>query len=111
MRELEELNRLVVGGKKSTNMRYADGTLIIATSEEKLQALPDKVAEESKKMGLSINIKKSEIMVTNKSKIRPRCNLKGGGNNINQVEKLNCLRSLIKDTSKYDTEIWRRIGV
>ena len=92
-------------------MRYADDTAIIATSEEKLQALLDKVVEESKKMGLSINIKKTESMVISKSKIRQRCNLNVEGNNIKQVEKFNYLGSVITDTSKCDAEIRRRIGI
>ena len=49
-------------------MRYADDTAIIATSEEKLQALMDKVVEESRKVGLSINIKKTESMVISKTR-------------------------------------------
>ena len=92
-------------------MRYADGTTIIATSEEKLQALMDKVIEESRKIGLSINIKKTESMVISKRKIRPRCNLNIEGNNIKQVEKFNYLGRLITDDSKCDTLIRRRIGI
>uniref|UniRef100_A0AAQ6A1U7 ribonuclease H n=1 Tax=Amphiprion ocellaris TaxID=80972 RepID=A0AAQ6A1U7_AMPOC len=111
MRELEELEGLIVGGRNSTNMRYADDTAIIATSEEKLQALLDKVVEESRKMGLSINIKKTESMVISKSKIHPRCNLNVEGNNIKQVEKFNYLGSLITDDGRCDAEIRRRIGI
>ena len=87
VRELEELERLIVGGRNSANVRYADDTAIIATSEEKLQALMDKVVEESRKMGLSINIKKTESMVISKSKIRPTCNLNVGGGGEHQASR------------------------
>ena len=108
MKELEDLEGITIGGRNSTNMRYADDTAIVATLEENLQALLDKVVEESGKMSLSINIKKMEGMVISISKIRQRCNLNVEGNNIKQVEKFNYLGSVITDDGKCDAEIRRR---
>ena len=44
------------------NLRYADDTTLIAESEEKLKSLLMKVKEESEKVGLKLNIQKTEIM-------------------------------------------------
>ena len=55
LRELEDLPGLVVGGHNINNIRYADDTVLIADLEEKLKELLDKVIEESKNKGLSVN--------------------------------------------------------
>ena len=53
LREIEELNGFIIGSHNVTNLRYAHDTLLIADSEEKMQALPDRVIVESGKMGLT----------------------------------------------------------
>ena len=45
-----------------SNLRYADDTTLMAESEEKLKSLLLKVKEESEKVGLKLNIQKTEIM-------------------------------------------------
>ena len=45
------------------NLRYADDTTLIAESEE-LKSLLTKVKEESEKVGLKFNIRKTKIMAT-----------------------------------------------
>ena len=44
------------------NLRYADDTTLMADSEEELKSLLMKVKEESEKVGLKLNIKKTKIM-------------------------------------------------
>ena len=46
------------------NLRYADITTLMAESEEELKSLLMKVKEESEKIGLKLNIKKSKIMAS-----------------------------------------------
>ena len=46
------------------NLRYADDTSLMAESEEKLQSLLMNVKEESKKVGLKLNIQKTKIMAS-----------------------------------------------
>ena len=41
-----------------SNLRYADDTTVMAESEEELKSLLMKVKEESKKVGLKLNIQK-----------------------------------------------------
>ena len=46
------------------NLRYADDTILMAESEEKLKSLLMKVKEESEKVGLKLNIQKTKIMTS-----------------------------------------------
>ena len=46
------------------NLRYADGTILTAESEEELKSLLMKVKEESEKGGLKLNIQKTKIMAS-----------------------------------------------
>ena len=45
-------------------LRYADDTTLMAESEEELKSLLLKVKEESEKVGLKLNIQKTEIMAS-----------------------------------------------
>ena len=46
------------------NIRYADDTTLMAESEEELKSLLVKVKEESEKVGLKLNIQKTNIMAS-----------------------------------------------
>ena len=46
------------------NLRYADDNSLMAESEEELKSLLMKVKEESEKVGLKLNIQKTEIMLS-----------------------------------------------
>ena len=50
-----------IAGRNISNLRYADDTTLIAESEE-LKSLLIRVKEESEKVGLKLNIQKTEIM-------------------------------------------------
>ena len=51
-------------GEISINLRYADDTTLMAESEEELKSLLMKVKEESKKVGLKLNIQKPKIVTS-----------------------------------------------
>ena len=51
-----------VAGRDINNLRYAEGTTLMAESEEELKSLLMKVKEESEKVGLNLNIQKTKIM-------------------------------------------------
>ena len=53
-----------IAGRNINNLRYADDTTLMAESEEKLKSLLMKVKEESKKVGLKLNIQKTKIMAS-----------------------------------------------
>ena len=49
-------------GRNINNLRYADDTTLMAESEEELKSLLMKVKVESEKIGLKLNIQKTELM-------------------------------------------------
>ena len=51
-------------GRNINNLRYADDTTLMAESEEELKSLLIKVKEESKKVGLKLNVQKTKIMAS-----------------------------------------------
>ena len=53
-----------IAGRHINNPRYADDTTLMAEGEEELKSLLMKVKEESEKVGLKLNIKKTKIMAS-----------------------------------------------
>ena len=53
-----------ITGRNINNLRYADDTTLTAESEEELKSLLMKVKEESEKVGLKLNIQKTNIMAS-----------------------------------------------
>ena len=53
-----------IAGRNLNNLRYSDDTTLMAESEEELKSLLMKVKEESEKVGLKLNIKKTKITAT-----------------------------------------------
>ena len=53
-----------IARRNINNLRYADGTTLMAESEEKLKSLLMKVKEESEKVALKLNIQKMKIMAS-----------------------------------------------
>ena len=51
-----------IGGRNINNLRYADGTTLMAESEAELKSLLVKVKEESEKVSLKLSIQKTKIM-------------------------------------------------
>ena len=62
---LEEAQTGIKIARRNINhLRYADDTTLMAESEEELKSLLMKVKEESKKVGLKLNIQKMKIMAS-----------------------------------------------
>ena len=62
---LDELQAGIKIAKRNINhLRYADDTILMAESEEKLKSLLMWVKEESKKAGLKLSIYKTKIMAS-----------------------------------------------
>ena len=53
-----------IAGRNINNLRYADDTTLMAESEDELKSLLMKVKEDSKKVGLKLNIWKTKIMAS-----------------------------------------------
>ena len=53
-----------IAGRNINNLRYADDTTLMAESQEERKSLLMRVKEESKKVGLKLNIQKTKIMAS-----------------------------------------------
>ena len=53
-----------IAGRNINNLRYADNTTLMAENEEELKSLLMKVKAESEKVGLKLNIQKTNIMAS-----------------------------------------------
>ena len=53
-----------IAGRNINNLRYADDNTLMAESEEERKSLLMKVKEESEKVGLKLNIRKTKIMAS-----------------------------------------------
>ena len=51
-----------IARRNTNNLRYADGTTLMAESKEELKSLLMKVKEESEKFGLKLSIQQTKIM-------------------------------------------------
>ena len=103
LRNLDESEGLKANGENLNNLRYADDTSLLAGSEEDLQRLLNIVVEDSEKLGLSLNVKKTECMVVSKKKNNPE--------QIRQVQKFKYLGYTLTSDGKCRTEIKKRIAI
>ncbi|GFO32266.1 endonuclease-reverse transcriptase [Plakobranchus ocellatus] len=71
LRNLDGISRLKINGENLNNLRYADDTVLIAESGKQLQKLLDTVVLKSQRMGLSLNVTKTECMVISKKSSNP----------------------------------------
>ena len=55
-----------VARRNINNLRYADDTMLMIENEKELKSLLMKVKEESKKVGLKLNIQKTKIMTSSR---------------------------------------------
>ena len=63
---LEEVQAgVMIARRNVNNLRYAGDTTLMAESEKELKNLLMKMKEESEKVGLKLNIQKTEIMTSN----------------------------------------------
>ena len=53
-----------ISRRNISNLRYADDSILMAESEEELKSLLMKVKEDSEKVGLNLNIKKTKVMAS-----------------------------------------------
>ena len=100
---------ITIGGRRQTNLRFADDTTLLCTSKE-LLALLKKVKEASKSQNLLLNTQKTKIMVLDKSRERKE-DFVLDGENIEEVESFVYLGSLINIKGSSAQEIRRRLAM
>ena len=92
-----------IAGRNISNFRYADDTTFMAESKEELKSLM-KVKEESKKIGLKLNIQKTKIMASG-----PITSWQINGETVETVTDLIFLGSKITADGDCSHEIKRRL--
>ena len=93
-----------IAGRNINNLRYADGTTLMAESEEELKSLLMKVKEESEKVGLKLNIQKTKIMASG-----PITSWEMDGETVGSSVRLYFLGSKITADGDYSHEIKSRL--
>lgn len=110
MKHTKDLPGLKINGHCINNLRYADDAALLADNQTDLQTLLNTVVTESEKMGLTLNAKKTEVMVISKKKVSPKCNLTVNGTPIQQVNKVKYLGAIITADGKTLEDVKSRIG-
>jgi hypothetical protein len=100
---------ITIGGKKICNLRYADDTTILASSEAELIHLLQRIEDVSLTMGLKINRDKTRIMIIDRANNNQ--NHLVMINNIAVVDKFVYLGSLITNKGGCTEEIKRRSAI
>ena len=104
LRELEDMPGLKIGGKIINKLRYADDTALIAENQKDLQNLLNVGKTESRKKGLDLNSKKTEVMVISK-KTTPECNIFVDGTKLKQKQSCKYLGTLITQDGRSHSEV------
>uniref|UniRef100_A0A2A4J795 Reverse transcriptase domain-containing protein n=1 Tax=Heliothis virescens TaxID=7102 RepID=A0A2A4J795_HELVI len=106
---LEDLDAGIrVNGTVINNLRYADDTVFVASSESELQVLIDTVNDISERAGLSINTSKTKFMiVSRKPDLNP--NVLVSGKPLERVRQYKYLGAWVNEAWESDQEIKTRI--
>lgn len=109
---LEEENEgIIINGQTINNIRYADDTVILADSMNKLQHLMDKVNTACKDKGLKMNISKTKFMIISKTIRQPEITLKIENEEIEQVHQYKYLGCWLNDQWDHSQQIKSRIEI
>jgi hypothetical protein len=96
-----------IGGRKITNLRYADDIVLIAETPEELQDLVQRLIGAGRKYGLIINQGKTKVMATD-TKI---LNIYIEGNMLQQIDHIQYLGATITADGGSEEDIRIRVGM
>ena len=74
IRQIAGIEGISTGGQNNENIRYADDTVLIADSHEKLHMILERDDAASLEMGLKNNRGKTDCMIISKGMV-PTCNI------------------------------------
>ena len=94
-------------------MRYADDTVLLADSKDKLQNLLNTINKKSKELGIELNQKKAEYMVITNKDVNeiPVCQIEVNGTIIKQVNCFRYLGTALNWDTKDDKDLNSRIAL
>ena len=97
---------LQIGGQMTTNRRYADDIILLASSEAELQELVDCLDRVSRKYSLLINVDKTKVMASDGI----ACHILIQNELLEQVDMFPYLGSLITEDGECKTEFRTRLN-
>lgn len=100
---------ITIGGRKISNLRYADDTLILAATEEELRAIMEKLERVSRAYGLEINAAKTKVMIIDRQNENQPSVTRIAGYDV--VQKFNYLGSVVSNTGGSSDEVKRRLAM
>ena len=99
----------VIGGTIISNLRFADDIAALAEEEDDLQETVNQIAQESSRMGLRINVEKTEVQYVGKS--RKVININIDDKPLKQVENFIYLGGNMSEDASVEQDVRRRIGL
>ena len=75
VREVNPSLGVSIGGKRLSNLRYADDTALMSETETELQCIVDRVNEVGKDFGMKMNVNKTISIVVSRKDVRPRAKM------------------------------------
>ena len=93
-----------------TNLKYADDAVLMADSIKKLKRMLNKLNSKCKSYGMSMNVKKTKVMVMSKEG-NIQCHIKLDQEVLEQVNRYKYLGSWITEDVRSDKEIVARIAM
>ena len=100
---------VIINGKHISNVRYADDTALLAESENQLQQMINNINNCCKKLGMSLNAKKTKVMVTSKKDTREQLEITVNAR-LEQLKQYTYLGSLITHDGRCIQEVKKRIA-
>src|SRR6218665_3634937 len=82
-----------IGGRRLTNLRYADDIVLLAESEEELQKIINRLHQVGSEKGLLINMDKTKIMTLNGK----MCNIIFNGSRLEQMNTFQYIGSMMAE--------------
>lgn len=98
---------IIINGRPLNNIRYADDTILIASSMEELQSLLDRVTSVSAQNGLNINTKKTKYMTVGRTPTIAA--LYVNNQPLEKVRSYKYLGCIVNDQEDHSTEVKCRI--
>ena len=89
---------------------YADDSALLAHSPEEIQRIINAFSNASKKFGLKINIKKTEVLYQPNSMRTEEADIMVNGTRLNSVPEFTYLGSTISNDGRIDAEIQKRMA-
>ena len=108
-RESNDLIGININGRNINNIRYVDDTTLLASSNDDLQVIVDKVKSQSERMGLNMNVSKTKTMVISRNE-GTKANIQVDGKILEQVDHFKYLGQTVSESGKNIQEIKIRIA-